>query len=82
MILPSAEWNARVISKEEATIENKPKEPASGSHPKDMSLEAYKEWIQGLSNRFTSNQGNLRLTEKEWSESWRKYWNKQSNRST
>ncbi len=61
-------------------MENIGKEHSSRSRPKDMSLEAYKEWIRGLAKSFTSDKGKLQLTEQEWVRSWRDYWKKQSNR--
>jgi hypothetical protein len=47
------------------------------SHPSDRSLEAYKVWIRELSNRFTTNKPEIKLTQQEWITSWKQYWNEQ-----
>ena len=46
------------------------------SKPIDRSLEAYKVWIAELTNRFTTNKPEIKLTQQEWIASWKEYWNK------
>jgi hypothetical protein len=44
------------------------------TYPKDRSLAAYKDWMTGLINRFTTNKTTLQFTETEWLENWKEYW--------
>jgi hypothetical protein len=49
-------------------------ERAGHSHPTDRSLNAYKDWIWSLAQRFTTTKMAIRFTEDEWIESWQEYW--------
>jgi hypothetical protein len=55
-------------------MEEKSNKKPTRSRPKDKSLEAYKAWVRELSGRFTTQEHEINLTEKEWIESWKEYW--------
>jgi hypothetical protein len=55
-------------------MEEKSNEKPTLSRPKDKSLEAYKDWIKELARKFTTQEHEIDLTEKEWIESWEEYW--------
>ena len=46
----------------------------SQSGPKDRSLEAYKTWFMEITKRLTKEGTEIKLTEEEWIESWKDYW--------
>jgi len=48
------------------------------SHPKDRSLKAYKAWIEEIANRLTTDKAILKMTNEEWTESWKEFWQKKS----
>jgi hypothetical protein len=48
------------------------------TRPKDRSLKAYKVWMRELIRRFTTWEGDMQLTEREWRESWQEYWKEHS----
>ena len=45
------------------------------SKPKDKSLQAYKDWIMGVTLQFNPNAKDTK-SEEEWIESWKKFWSK------
>ena len=45
------------------------------SRPKDKSLRAFKEWINGIVDRINPNAEDT-MTETEWEERWKKFWSK------
>ena len=55
-------------------MEEKSNEKPTLSRPKDKSLEAYKDSIKELARKFTTQEHEIDLTEKEWIESWEEYW--------
>jgi hypothetical protein len=57
----------------------KSKKRRATSHPKDRSLEAYKEWFMQIVKRLTKEGTEIRLTEEEWIASWKEYWKENSN---
>jgi hypothetical protein len=44
------------------------------SRPRDRSVEAYKAWITEISQRLTTVQQAIQLTESEWRANWKEYW--------
>jgi hypothetical protein len=48
----------------------------ASSHPKDRSLKAYKAWIEEIANRLITDKTTLKMTDKEWTESWKEFWQK------
>jgi hypothetical protein len=60
-------------------MENKSNGKPTSTRPKDRSLEAYKAWVKDLVKRFTTQKDELNLSEKEWIESWKEYWEEKSN---
>jgi len=45
------------------------------SRPKDRSLQAYKDWINGVMKRLIPDAKDT-LTEEEWVEKWKGFWSK------
>jgi hypothetical protein len=45
------------------------------SRPGDKSLQAYKDWINGVVNRINPNAKDT-MTEAKWVESWKGFWSK------
>jgi hypothetical protein len=62
-------------------METKSNKKTGISFPRDGSLEAYKIWIHGLIDRFTSDELEITLTEEEWITSWKEYWREISEES-
>lgn len=54
-------------------MEWKPEKKVELSHPKDESLEAYKAWVLEIARRLTKTE--FKLTEQEWIENWKEFWN-------
>ncbi|MEO8356478.1 MAG: hypothetical protein ABI621_11220 [Chloroflexota bacterium] len=49
------------------------------SRPKDESLEAFKDWIQELTNRLTGKTGDDgSMTDEAWEEQWKRFWKDKS----
>lgn len=44
------------------------------SGPKDRSLTAYKDWIQDIARRLTTQKSTIEFTEKEWTAYWKDFW--------
>jgi hypothetical protein len=54
------------------------------SRPRDRSLQAFKDWIQGMTYRLNPNAENTITTkqwidEKRWIDNWKKFWAKVDN---
>ena len=49
---------------------------ATISRPQDKSVEAYKTWIMEIAQRLTTGEFTVELTEIEWKQNWRDYWDK------
>jgi hypothetical protein len=45
------------------------------SQPQDRSVEAYKAWILGIAQRLTTGTDSMNLTDLEWKQHWKEYWN-------
>lgn len=61
-------------------MESPPENRQAFPGPKDMSLDAYKAWFMEAVKRLTKAGTEINLTEEEWIESWREYWEEESNR--
>ena len=53
---------------------------AAQSRPKDQSLAAYKAWIIEIAAQLTTKKTMVELTEQEWIESWKEYWQQKPKR--
>ena len=51
------------------------------SGPRDQSLNAYKTWIMDIARRLTTEKSTIKLTEAEWIEYWKDFWNENRYRS-
>jgi len=47
---------------------------ATTSGPRDPSLNAYKDWIQEIARRLTTEKSTIKLTEEEWTTYWKDFW--------
>lgn len=56
------------------SMESQPDNRQTFPGPRDMSLEAYKVWFMGVVKRLTREGTEIKLTEDEWIESWKEYW--------
>jgi len=48
----------------------------SFSRPKDKSLEAFKNWIQGVVRRVNPDAEDT-MTDADWEKSWKEFWGKE-----
>ena len=44
------------------------------SGPKDQTLDAYKDWIEDIARRLTTQKSTIKLTEAEWTAYWKDFW--------
>lgn len=48
------------------------------ARPSDQSLQAFKDWMQGMVLRLNPNAKDT-MTEEEWIESWKEFWDKEDD---